>query len=92
MSDRRRHRVPLRSASATAPAAAASACPPAVPPLAASDRLWIELYDAWKAAQLDAQSAAAWWRLQPGRDAYAVYRAAQDRADAAQDALAGAAE
>ena len=40
-------------------------------------------------AQIDAQLAYDAWRELPGRDGYAVYRAAQDRADAAQDQLAG---
>ena len=40
-------------------------------------------------AQAEADLAyEAWCRL-PGADGYAVYRAAQDRADAAQDQLAG---
>ncbi len=39
-------------------------------------------------AQAEADLAYEDWRLQPSRDAYAVYRAAQDRADAAQDDLA----
>ena len=39
-------------------------------------------------AQAEANLAYADWREQPGRGAYAVYLAAQDRADAAQDQLA----
>ena len=46
-----------------------------------------ELADAWRAAQDEATNAYELWRELPGRDAYAVYRAAQDRADEAQDAL-----
>jgi hypothetical protein len=46
-----------------------------------------ELSAAWRAAQDDATDAYELWRELPGRDAYAVYRAAQDRADEAQDAL-----
>jgi len=37
--------------------------------------------------QADATAAYEGWRNEPGADAYAVYRAAQDRADAAQDTL-----
>ncbi len=44
--------------------------------------------EAWLDAGEEARSAFAVWCAQPGRGAYAVYRAAQDRADAAQDALA----
>jgi acyl-CoA reductase-like NAD-dependent aldehyde dehydrogenase len=39
-------------------------------------------------AQAEANIAYEDWRLRPGGEAYAVYRAAQDRADAAQDELA----
>jgi len=39
-------------------------------------------------AQAEADLAYDHWRAQPSRDSYAVYRAAQDRADAAQDDLA----
>jgi hypothetical protein len=39
-------------------------------------------------AQAEADQAYEDWRLQPNRMSYAVYRAAQDRADAAQDDLA----
>jgi hypothetical protein len=39
-------------------------------------------------AQAEADLAYDHWRSQPSRNAYAVYRAAQDRADAAQDDLA----
>ena len=39
-------------------------------------------------AQTEANIAYEDWRLRPQREAYAVYRAAQDRADAAQDDLA----
>jgi hypothetical protein len=40
-------------------------------------------------AQAEADLAYEDWRRDPTTDAYVVYRAAQDRADAAQDALAG---
>jgi hypothetical protein len=51
---------------------------------------WIaaELHDVWLAAQAEADDAYWHWRDHPGAPAYAVYRAAQDRADAAQDRLA----
>ena len=39
-------------------------------------------------AQAEADLAYEQWRAQPSKDSYAVYRAAQDRADAAQDDLA----
>ncbi len=39
-------------------------------------------------AQAEADAAYLAWLEQPCTDAYAVYRAAQDRADAAQDDLA----
>jgi hypothetical protein len=39
-------------------------------------------------AQAEAQLAYEAWCRSPGRGGYAVYRAAQDRADAAQDQLA----
>jgi hypothetical protein len=52
---------------------------------------WTALYDAWSDAHEEADSALqAWRRSRDGRD-YALYRAAQDREDAAQDALAAAA-
>jgi hypothetical protein len=39
-------------------------------------------------AQSEADLAYEHWRVHPTKDTYAVYRAAQDRADAAQDDLA----
>jgi hypothetical protein len=39
-------------------------------------------------AQAEADLAYDHWHMQPSKDSYAVYRAAQDRADAAQDDLA----
>ena len=47
-----------------------------------------ELVLAWHAAQADALAAYRTWCVWPGREAYTGYRAAQDRADAAQEALA----
>ena len=46
------------------------------------------IYDAWSDAHEEAEHAYASWRHTQGADDYAVYRAAQDREDAAQDALA----
>jgi hypothetical protein len=48
-----------------------------------------ELFAVWSAAHAEANVALDEWRASPGPEAYAVYRAAEDRADAAQDALAG---
>src|SRR5215211_9394574 len=46
------------------------------------------VYDAWSDAHEEAEHAYLVWRASGGRDDYDVYRAAQDREDAAQDALA----
>lgn len=46
-----------------------------------------ELTAAWRKAQVEASLAYCHWRRSRDRTAYATYRAAQDRADAAQDAL-----
>jgi hypothetical protein len=43
---------------------------------------------AWRDAERGAGDAYAAWCRSPGASSYAVYRAEQDRADAAQDALA----
>ena len=58
--------------------------------LAEADELWFadELAFAWRSAQDEAIAAYDAWRESPGPAAYAVYRAAQDRADQAQDVLA----
>jgi hypothetical protein len=45
------------------------------------------VHAAWKDAHAEATAAYAAWRATGGEDAYAAYRAAQDRADAAQDAV-----
>jgi hypothetical protein len=42
---------------------------------------------AWRDAETAATLAYAAWCRDPGADRYAAYRAAQDRADAAQDVL-----
>jgi hypothetical protein len=47
-----------------------------------------ELDYARREAQAEADVAYSAWCALPNRDGYAVYRAAQDRADAAQDDLA----
>jgi hypothetical protein len=44
----------------------------------------------WSAARAEANLAYDAWCRRPGRDAYAIYRAAEDRADAAEDALVAA--
>ena len=49
-----------------------------------------ELYTAWSDAHEEAEDAYREWRLRGGPSRYAAYRAAQDREDAAQDALAEA--
>ena len=46
------------------------------------------VYDAWSDAHEEAEDAYWAWQASASADAYAVYRAAQDREDAAQDALA----
>jgi hypothetical protein len=49
-----------------------------------------QLYDAWSDAHIDSELAYQSWRADGGADAYAAYRAAADREDAAQDELARA--
>jgi hypothetical protein len=48
---------------------------------------WSPVLDAWRDAAEEARDALTAWRRTRSRDAYAAYRAAQDREDAAQDAL-----
>jgi hypothetical protein len=43
---------------------------------------------AWDEARSEARGTYEAWHRDSGHDAYVIYRAAQDRADAAQDALA----
>jgi hypothetical protein len=50
--------------------------------------LYEELGFARREAQAEANLAYACWTSSPGEESYTVYRAAQDRADAAQDQLA----
>jgi hypothetical protein len=45
------------------------------------------VHDAWSDAHEEAQAAYGAWRRSHGSEDYAIYRAAQDREDAAQDAL-----
>ncbi len=49
---------------------------------------WNELYDVWSDAHEEAEEAFRGWMQRGGADGYVLYRAAQDREDAAQDALA----
>ena len=46
-----------------------------------------ELFVLWSAARAEANMAYDAWCEAPGRMTYAVYRAAEDRADAAEMAL-----
>ena len=46
-----------------------------------------EAFALWSVARAEANLAYDWWCQAPGRDAYAVYRAAEDRADAAEQTL-----
>jgi hypothetical protein len=45
-------------------------------------------YDSWSDAHEEAEEAYRVWRVGGSGESYAVYRAAQDREDAAQDTLA----
>ena len=47
-----------------------------------------EVFVLWSAARAEANLAYDAWCDAPGADAYAVYRAAEDRADAAEAELA----
>jgi hypothetical protein len=49
-----------------------------------------QLFTVWSAARAEANLAYSAWCEAPGADAYVVYRAAEDRADAAEHALAAA--
>ena len=49
---------------------------------------WSASYDAWGDARDAARDAYRLWHAAQTAEAYAVYRAAQDREDAAQDTLA----
>jgi hypothetical protein len=47
-----------------------------------------QVFTVWSAARAEANLAYAAWCEVPGTDAYIVYRAAEDRSDAAEHALA----
>jgi hypothetical protein len=47
-----------------------------------------ELYAAWSAARAESNLAYEQWCAAPGREAYTRFRAAEDRADAAEQGLA----
>lgn len=47
-----------------------------------------ERFVVWSAARAEANLAYEAWCARPGADAYTVYRAAEDRADAAEADLA----
>jgi hypothetical protein len=49
-----------------------------------------ERFTVWSAARAEANLAYDAWCRARSREAYAVYRAAEDRADAAEDALLSA--
>jgi hypothetical protein len=51
-----------------------------------------EHFAIWSAARAEANLAYTAWCDAPGVDAYAVYRAAEDRADAAEQALLATAD
>jgi hypothetical protein len=51
------------------------------------DPAWSPVLEAWRDAAEEAAAALAHWRRAPSAEAYAVYRAAQDREDAAQDSF-----
>jgi hypothetical protein len=52
------------------------------------ERTWSAEYGAWSDAHEEAEGAYRRWRCAGTADSYTVYRAAQDREDAAQDTLA----
>jgi hypothetical protein len=54
----------------------------------AAGAAWNGLLDAWSDAHEEAEDAYRRWRARGGSLLYAAYRAAADREDAAQDALA----
>jgi hypothetical protein len=47
-----------------------------------------ELLAVWRVAEAEAEAAYALWREHPGGESFSAFRAAQDRSDAGQDALA----
>jgi hypothetical protein len=52
-----------------------------------SGQMHDERFALWSAARAEANLAYDAWCCTPGRESYAIYRAAEDRADAAEDAL-----
>ena len=62
-----------------------------VPALPAPARTADETFVLWSAARAEANLAYDAWCARPGAEGYLVYRAAEDRADAAESALALAA-
>jgi hypothetical protein len=48
---------------------------------------WSPVFETWRDAAEEATEALGAWRRHPSRGAYVVYRAAQDREDAAFDTL-----
>ena len=50
-------------------------------------RRFDETFVIWSAARAEANLALEAWRARPGREGYLVHRAAEDRADAAEQAL-----
>ena len=62
----------------------------AVPRPAAPAREADEVFVLWSAARAEANLAYDAWCVRPGAEGYLVYRAAEDRADAAETALAHA--
>ena len=62
-------------------------------PFATGPRDWVidELTYVWREAAAEARRAYDDWGRSPGRAAFAVYRALQDQADAAEDELAATA-
>ena len=51
-------------------------------------QLYDQHFTVWSAERAEANLAYEAWCAAPGADGYAVYRAAEDRADAAERALA----
>ncbi len=51
-------------------------------------RRQVEIFTLWSAARAEANLAYDHWCARPGADAYVVYLAAEDRADAAAAELA----
>lgn len=59
-----------------------------LPPLVTAAQWADELFAVWTAARAEANIALDEWRANPGRESYTVFRAAEDRCDAAECALA----